>query len=499
MISLFPKHLWIVLTWTFIATTGSIQAQHDGDIDALVESLRHQQANAGVAVAVFSGQEVITTSLHGYRDVETKAPVTEQTLFMIGSTTKAMTATAAGYLVQDGQLAWDDLVRDHLPEFELYDKEAEANATIRDLLLHRTGLPRHDLAWLSREWSNERYLKLLPLLEPSTSFRGKWQYQNLMYMTVGMLVGKVANSSWEQVVGTRLFDNLDMHDSRALRTNIQPDDQVATAHVYDGNELTAIERRNIDGMGPAGSVHSSIRDMIKWGQFNLAKGHVSLGESLDPAILEEIHRPQIVMGLDGVQPEYSEPFRYGLGWMTSAYRGEPTVQHSGGIDGFDTDITLLPNRNLGIVVLTNGGELGSATIRHTVLDHYLGSEKIDWIKRLTPKAADEQSDPAGNELPESYQNVLGTYQHPAYGSLVLSETQREGNLTLEVRLNETIDFMVAPCLVASGEKLAYDRDGFVFDIELDSDLNGVRVVAKLEPTLDPLEFVRIPPKEHLNN
>ena len=492
MVRVFPKYLWTVLTWTFIATAGSVQAQHDSEIDTLVESLRHQQANAGAAVAVFSDDEVFSVSLHGYRDVATKAPVTEKTLFMIGSTTKAMTATVAGYQVQDGLLNWDDLVKDHLPEFELHDKEAEGNATVRDLLLHRTGLPRHDFAWLSREWSSKRYFELLPLLESSQPFREKWQYQNFMYMTVGMLVGKVASSSWDQVLGARLFKNLDMHDSRALQASIDADDQVATAHTYEDEKLTAIERRNIDGMGPAGSVHSSIRDMIKWGQFNLAKGQVPSGESLDGSILEEIHRPQIDMGLDGVQPEYSEPFHYGLGWMTSVYRGEPTVQHSGGIDGFLTDVTLLPKRNLGIVVLTNGGQLSPAVIRHTVLDYYLGVEAVDWIKRLSPDTTEEEPQPLARDLPKTYENVLGTYVHPAYGSLVLRQIREDGKPILEVKLNETIDFKLAPWFAESGEKLTYEQSEFTFDIELDNDKQGVKIAAKFEPTLEPLGFIRAP-------
>ncbi len=459
------------------------------EVSELVEHIRSRKHNAGLAVAVFQADRTLHMSLHGHADVETQRPVAADTLFMIGSTTKAMTATAAGYLVQQGELSWETSVRDLVPSFELMDSEATMHATLRDLLLHRTGLPRHDFAWLSRTWSSSEYLDLLPLLEPSVSFRGKWQYQNLMYMVAGLMAGNAAESSWAEVVSERIFRNLDMNHTRALERLLREEDDVATPHAWNGTQIVKIPARDIDGMGPAGSVYSSIEDMVKWVQFNLRNGEAPNGTSLASEVMAEIHRPQIDMGTVLPFPEFVGNLHYGLGWAVGSYRNNTIIQHNGGIDGFLTNVVFLPERDLGIVVLTNGGDLSPDVVSLSVLDHFLGADPVDWVERFDSLQSEEPFPEV--DFPESYEGAEGVFSHPAYGTFSVSEVELEGTKLLNLDLNGGFSFTLNPWLTENSALWQYNHRGFVFNFHFGEDGHVSLIEANLEPTVPLLQFTRV--------
>jgi len=454
-----------------------------------VESLRTRKHNAGMAVAVFNSNETSHLSTHGFADIESKRPVTASSLFMIGSTTKAMTATAAGFLVQEGLLSWDDLVKDKLPAFSLRDTNASENATLRDLLLHRTGLPRHDFAWLSRTWTSEQYLTLLPKFEPSAEFRSKWQYQNLMYMTAGMVIGRASNSDWADIVDTKIFKNLGMSQTRSLTSRLQSSDDLALPHAWDGQGLRKIPARNIDGVGPAGSVHSSILDMVKWGQFNLKKGHVLNGVALSKEIIAEIHRPQISTGSGVLFPEFEGERQYALGWAVGKYRGETLIGHGGGIDGYLTSVYFSPAHDVGIIVLTNGGDLTPDIVMMSVLDHVIGAESVDWLQRfdaLNPTAPV----PGEVEYPASYELAEGDFEHPVYGTFHVQQTINGSKKSLTLDLNGGYTFNISPWLTDDAGVWKSEDANFLFLLNLDEKGAVTSIEANLEPTVQMIKFQR---------
>ena len=443
------------------------QAPDNQDIRDLVEDLRARKHNAGAAVAVFSGDTVKYLGFHGHADVESQQAVSDDTLFMIGSTTKAMTATAAGYVVQDGMLRWDSRVQSVVPNFQLMDQKATREATLRDLLLHRVGLPRHEFAWLSRTWTSEQFLGILPFLQSSAGFREKWQYQNLMYMVAGLVVGNSAKTSWSDVVTRRIFSNLAMNDSRALLSDVEASDTLAVPHAWNGSDLIKIPARDIDGVGPAGSVHSSLRDMVQWMQFNLNQGQTPQGENLNPSIMAEIHKAQIDTGQNSPFSEFREPLRYGFGWIVSNYRGHKYIEHGGGIDGFLTHVAFLPDLDLGMVVLTNGGSLHPSAVTLSVLDKYMGASEVDWIARMDAQTPTPLPFPEV-EFPSSYTSAEGTYSHPGYGTIVAKEIEVSGNKFLNLKLNE-MDLTVNPWKTDEPDLWLYDYQGVVFKLHFSSD------------------------------
>jgi CubicO group peptidase (beta-lactamase class C family) len=472
------------------STAAGANPPADPEISRLVESIREKKANAGMAVAVVRGREILHLSTHGYADAEGQLPIGENTLFMIGSTTKAMTATAAGYLVQDQRMSWDTPVRQLVPSFRLKDPAATEQATLRDLLLHRTGLPRHDFAWLSRNWTSEQYLELLPLLEPSAGFREVWQYQNLMYMVAGLMVGAAEQKSWGEVLTERLFKNLGMEHSRALAADLLPSDDLARPHEWVGQKFVRISPRPIDGVGPAGSVHSSITDMIRWTQFNLRKGEAPGGKNLDASIMAEIHRPQMMISRGARMPEFGSEQDYGLGWIVTKYRDQTYISHGGGIDGFTTSVAFLPDADLGIVVLTNGGELAPDVVTFSVLDRMLGAESVNWLERFYPPTGNTP-EPVERQYPASYEGGVGEFVHPAYGTIATSIVDADGQKLLRLDLNGGFDFDIMPWVTDDPKVWAFEYSWIRVMIHLDESGRAVRIETNLEPTVADLLFERV--------
>ncbi len=258
-----------LVTSLFLIAHFQIYAQPtNSEITAKINSIREQFHNAGMAVGVFYQGQVVYENGFGYQDHETKKPITPNSLFMIGSTTKAFTATAAGALVQENLLEWDTKVKDLIPEFKLQDEIATHEATLRDLLLHRTGLPRHDLVWYSRDGiPYQEMFKILPHLESSAKFREKWQYQNIMYMVAGLMTARTINSTWEDVVRDKILKPLEMNSTYFHTHDVEKLNNTAMPHQFQlegqAEKFQKIPMRSVDTLAPAGAMHSNIHDIMK--------------------------------------------------------------------------------------------------------------------------------------------------------------------------------------------------------------------------------------------
>lgn len=458
----------------------------------IVENIRQQKHNAGLAIAVFSANEITHLSTHGYADVDTKRPVTENSIFMIGSTTKAMTATVAGYLVDEGKLAWDDTVKKWIPAFDLMDKDAATQATLRDLLLHRTGLPRHDLVWYTQPGLNSSELvQRLALLEFSAPFRSKWQYNNLMYMAAGLVAASAGGRSWDELVEEKIFKNLGMTNTRALTSKVTSSDDQAMPHNWDGQALTRIPYHNIDAVGPAGAVHSSILDMVKWAQFNLNKGQVAHGKSLSLAAMNEIHRPQISRGSRSPWPEFESENLYSFAWNTSKYRGATLVGHGGSIDGFTTSVYFIPERDVGVVVLTNGGDLAPDIVALTALDYAIGAERVDWLERSNQPSGPNDKFPTDVTFPDSYEAAEGSFSHPAYGTFTVKQILSGERKVLNLSLNGFVPMNVLPWLSRTPNEWVFDYARIKLTLHLSESGSVDWIAVNVEPTTAPVRFERV--------
>lgn len=390
----------------------------------------------GLGVAVVAGGEVVYAKGFGFRDVAGQLPLTPDTLFAIGSTTKAMTATLLGMLVDDGKLEWDEPVNRYLPELRLADPMVSARLTARDLLTHRSGLPRHDLLWYNNlHDSREQLIAKLEHLELSADLRETWQYNNLAYMTAGYLAGKLSGKSWEGALRERLLDPLGMQRTVFSVDAMQRDPDHALPYKENdkGDGVELIPYRNIDLVGPAGSVDSSVNEMSRWLLFNLEGGKAGGRQLIQPATLADIRAPHMVLPQQPPPDSQLSAQTYGMGWGVEVYRGHKLIEHTGGIDGFSTLVAFLPDDGLGLVAFTNSGSGLPNPVSREITDRLLGLEKIEWLAKAKERRAagrNVEKDASakaetlrvkGTRPSHPLADYLGIYDHPAYGRLEIRQ------------------------------------------------------------------------------
>jgi CubicO group peptidase (beta-lactamase class C family) len=385
----------------------------------------------GAGIAIVSGGEVVYAKGFGWRDLEARKPMTGDTLFAIGSTTKAMTATTLGMLVDEGKVEWDQPLRTYLPSFQLMDDSISQRITPRDIVTHRSGLPRHDLLWYNyNSGTRGDMVKRLAHLELTADLREKFQYNNLMFMTAGHLIETLTGKSWEETVRERLFAPLGMERSTFSVLDSQQDADFAQPYREreEDQQLERIPFRRIDLVGPAGSVNSSVNEMAKWLLFNLRRGKVGDRQLIQAATLEEIHSSQMPIPARPERADISPP-SYGMGWVIDTYRGHRRLQHGGGIDGFITSVMLFPNDDLGVVTFTNSGSGLPSLLAQHAADRVIGLEPVDWsgdalaeVKkaREAAKAAGKNKEAARRQNTRPSHAIAeypGEYAHPGYGTL----------------------------------------------------------------------------------
>ena len=392
----------------------------------------------GVAVGMVLDGELVFAEGFGYRNLEKKLPVDSDTLFAIGSCTKAFTATAVGILVDRGQLSWQDRVVHHLPDFRLKDDLATLRMTPEDLLCHRSGLGRHDLIWYLTDFSREDLIRRFRHLEPSQDFRTRFQYNNLMYMTAGHLVGVTAGTGWEDFMRQNLFAPLGMKHTNLSVTAMQQDPNHASGYDLDKDKnVIWLPHKNIDIIGPAGSINSSVTEMSHWMIMNLNQGKYGDQQIITAQNLAHIQRPHI-FAAPARHQELTDSI-YGLGWDVATYRGEPFLAHNGGIDGFISRVLLLPDQKAGVAILTNqsdGGYQTTLTMSYRFIDLLPKKEAIDWSGRLTARAEEAKK---GEEPPEkpvpgtrpshALTDYAGLYRDPGYGDIAVHVVDQRLKLT----------------------------------------------------------------------
>ncbi len=455
----------------------------------------------GCAVAAVRGGRVELAGGWGLRDREAGLPVTQETLFAIGSTTKAFTATTVGALVDEGLLEWDRPLRDYVPGVRLHDPIASDRLTIVDLLSHRSGLPGHDLTWVGQPGRSRaeivRSLRFLPL---SRDLRQEFQYCNLGYLVAGHVVEALAGVPWEDFVRGRLLGPLGMRRTNLSVDEMLADDDHAAAYTRRDGVIVPVPQRPLPATAPAGAINSSAADMARWLLVQLAGGELDGKPVISPATLERQHAPHMLANLPDL-PGLTH-YAYGLGWVIGRYRDRRLVWHNGGIDGFLTQCMLLPDDGIGVAVMTNTSSSGmDLVVACRVLDELLGAEPLDVFSFLKPRF---DAGMAGVREAKAVRRVVsgapparplaayaGEYEHPGYGTLAialngdaLEPSLGTMDLSLAHRHYETFDLewheltdqpMVFPLTFLSGP---------------DGDVNALTV--QFEPLVEPLRFDRRP-------
>ncbi|GAB4017866.1 serine hydrolase [Spirosoma migulaei] len=432
--------------------SASAQGIPSSQIDALVQRTLTTFDVPGIAVAVIKDGKVIHSKGYGVRSLKTNQKVDENTLFGIASNSKAFTAAALGILMDEGKLAWDDKVIDYIPEFRMYDPYVTEAFTIRDLLTHRSGLGlgAGDLMFWpdSSNFTMKDIIHNLRYLKPVSGFRTKYDYDNLLYMVAGEVVERVSGKSWEAFVEERIMNPLGMNRSAGSYSRLTDKVNVIDAHAPVDGKVQVISRDMFRFGYSAGGINSSVADMSKWVICQLSKG--KYGEHGSKQLFSEKRQADMwgAQTILPVSPTPTPPYNthfaaYGLGWGLSDVKGYKQVTHTGGLAGMVTQVTLLPELQLGIIVFTNqqSGAAFSA-ITNTIKDSYLGLPPTDWIQVYNDrvKKGQEEADKItkgiwesigreqkNNTTPVDFAAYAGTYHDTWFGDVVISQKTGTGS------------------------------------------------------------------------
>jgi CubicO group peptidase (beta-lactamase class C family) len=488
--------LFFFLFAPHIVRAAEFDAKH---IDAVVEKAMKAYQVPGAAVVVVKDDEVIYQKGFGVREKGKDSEVTANTVFPIASCSKAFTSALIAMLVDEGKLAWDDKVHQHLDYFRLSDELADRDVTLRDLLCHRTGMPRHDMIWaglvnndsgeLIRRWGKGA---------SSTSFRSTWEYSNVPFTTAGVIAGKMNNGTWANAIEKRIFMPLEMRSSSCTSAAGQAASDHTTPHYFGLNRsISAIKWDEIDQAGGAGCINSTATDMGNWLRFQLAKG--KFGKQLVASkVLNETHTQQMLMKAEGVWAIYFPPkatrfTTYGLGWFVHDYRGFDCVSHGGTLSGIRAQCMMIPAKKIGVFAVCNLRPCPfPEAVTKSTLDHLLGLPVEDWvastqmqfalleatnIKRMEKREKDRKKDTKPSLALKEY---AGKFDEPAYGQAELSVEDdklwlRWGRFTFRLDHYHFDTFTAVP-VKPIDEVFQFDRSTFdvLFRLGTNGEVEGLK-------------------------
>ncbi len=419
------------------------------DFDAHLERTRAAFEVPGIAVAIVKDGAVALEKGYGVRRLGEASPVNERTLFAIASNTKAFTAASLAILIDEGKLKWDDRVIDHLPWFAMSDPTVTREMTVRDLLVHRSGLALGAgdlLFWPATTYTTEEVGRRLRHVPLATSFRSAYAYDNILYAVAGLTVGQVAGQRWDDFVRDRIFGPVGMSEARIGAVTATTDNNVASGHAKENfKELKPVAAMSWDNNTPAGGIYANVHDLAKWMLVQLGGGALPPGsDGKARRLFSEARRNEMwsivtpipisepaVPELAAAKPNF---LGYGHGWVISDYRGRRVVSHTGGWPGMVSRTALVPELNLGVVVLTNQ-ETSAAfqSVVWRVIDAYLGAPPTDWIAGYL--AANQKAQARGDtswakhvaardskaKLTLPFKTFTGKFRDAWYGDVTIAE------------------------------------------------------------------------------
>jgi CubicO group peptidase (beta-lactamase class C family) len=474
-----------------------------GNLEGLIGEAMAEWQIPALAIAVVHERRPILLKAYGARDLEADLPATTDTQFAICSITKSFTATGIAMLVEDGSLDWDRPVRDYMPDLQLLDPAA-AEITLRDMLTHRSGLPRHDWVWFPGDRSQEEMLAALRYLEPSRTFRAAFQYQNLVYMAVGILTDRVTGMSWEEFIRSRILRPLGMEQCTFSIDGLQMAADFARPYSLVNGLPRRAPLRPIS-TSAAGAINAPIAAMANYLCFHLDRGLAGGRRILSESSASLMQSPQIYCHADE-QPEVGD-VSYGFGFEVSHYRGEKLVRHAGGWIGWQSLLAMLPERGLGIVILSNRSQHPVPTLlAYAIFDRVCRWKELPWLARF--RSNKDKSDDLqrknreiraalrkpGTQPSHPLPEYVGDYEHLGYGRISIESDARHlrwKGLGISVELNHRhFDIFEFPSEPANDTdafiRLAGVSVSFGYDPEGDID----RFSIALEPLVPDAVFNR---------
>ncbi len=468
-------------------------------LEGLITEAMDEWKVPGLAVAVVQNGEVALVRAYGLRDVEAGLKVTTDTQFLIGSVTKSFTATGLALLMDERRMDWKKPVRDYIPEFRLHDAVATDRITVRDLLCHHSGLPRHDWIWMPGDLSPAQMLAAMRYLEPSDDIRSTFQYLNLGYLVASMVTERVSGQSWPEFTRARLTDKLHMNVTFTVEDLAAAAD-AAVPYAMDGDTRLRSKLWPIR-VTAAGGINTSIASFANWLRLHLDKGEFEGQRLLSPTVIQQLQTPRV----HEAAPAFAEygDMHCGLGFRLHSYRGERVVLHGGGWIGWGTRMAMLPDHGIGVAVFTNRDPSAVPEIlANYVFDRVCGREPIPWLDRfreqrrkaLAQRDVDRQARKA-TRRPDTrpshdLADYAGDYDHPGYGRISISHA--EGQLTwayrgmsapLAHRHYDTFELPEAP------DRLLPDRLALSFSTDREG--NIASLAAPFEPLVKDIVFTRI--------
>lgn len=417
------------------------------EIEVYAAKARQDWRVPGFAMAIVKDDSVVFAKGFGVRELGKPTTVDDHTLFAIASNSKAFTSAALAILVDEGKIKWNDPVTKYLPWFQMYDPWVTREMMVRDLLCHRSGLATFggDLLWYGSTYSREEVVRRIRYLKPTSSFRTQYGYQNIMFLTAGLVIEAVTGKSWDDFIKKRFFGPLGMTTSNTSVKDFKPTDKIATPHNEVNGKIRVIHYVNVDGIGSAGAINSCVSEMAQWLRLQLGRGTYKGQKFFSAARSREMWTPQIMNFVSEQSEKFSPTTHfngYALGWGVRDYQGRKVMSHGGGLDGMISQVALMPEENLAVVVLTNSESGLSSFLVNKTFDVFLGVPKRDWSgEALARKKDNDAAQAAANKKIED-EHVLntqsslplshyaGTYGGQMYGEAKV--TEENGKLVLRL-------------------------------------------------------------------
>ena len=500
--------LFSLFTIIIVGQTASSLEGVENDLNQILKATK----GAGFAVAVVNKDKVIYSKGFGYRDYENKIPADGNTLFAIGSSTKAFTSAILGVLRKEDKLSFDDSPIKHIPELRFYNDEMNNGIIIEDLMTHRTGLPRHDYSWyLFPSFNKDSLLQRVVHQEPFTEVRKQWYYNNFMFLAQGVIAERLTGKSWEDNVRERFFQPLGMSRSNLSIKELEKSANAAIGYgLKKDSIINKMKYYKIAGMAPAGSINSSVNEMSKWMMTWLNKGKFNDKEVIPAPYVDQAMGSHMVVssGLPNKELPNMHMSNYGYGWFISSYKGHYMVQHGGNIDGFSANVALFPSDSIGVVVLANqNGSAIPSLVRNTISDRMLNVDKTDWVgkfkegKEKAKKNAKEgeKSQSSGqkeNTRPSHIKlDFTGSYSNPGYGPFEINVEKDSlfAKFLLKKMWLKHYHYDVFQPFEVKESKIDTSENSqlrFNFITNDSGDISGVKL--KVEAAIDPILFKRTP-------
>ena len=379
------KRILCIISLSVCGIAAQAQPMSSVAIDSLVERSMKAFDVPGISVGVIKDGKLIHAKGYGVRSLNTNQKMDENTLFGIASNSKAFTAASLGILVDEGKIKWDDKVREYIPEFKLYNPYVTEEFTIRDLLTHRSGmgLGAGDLMFFpdSSNFVLKDIIYNLRFLKQVSGFRTKYDYDNNLYIVAGEVVARVTGKSWDDFVTERILKPLHMDKTATSFDRLQDKSNVIEGHAAVNGKVQVIARSSMAVGHSAGGLNANITDLSKWVLLLLGGGITADGKKIfSQSVARELWTPQTIIPVNNPGKYNTHFSAYALGFGVSDVSGYKQVSHTGGLEGMVTQITMIPELNLGIIVLTNQQEGGAfSSITNQIKDGYLGRKGDDWV------------------------------------------------------------------------------------------------------------------------